>query len=266
MAYSDKLIDHYENPRNIGSLDKNSEDVGTGLVGAPACGDVMRLQINGFPDVALAKRRVFHQLPEMVAVAFGRGDGAVTFHDKQPVFFALECQLIGCAPRYDHVIAVIEGQGPVHGTQRARAFVNEDHLVGVGIFVIIAVHAFPGCGQYDLAVAVYQYRFSRLKIVIFRFHVKAFQTPVFQLFVVHGFGRDTIRVAYLDDLRRRVAVVQQRVIIAESFGAEKFFVVKRSVRFPELGMAFGRYFSKSVVMHDTSVEMVERPAFPGTQR
>ena len=45
MSYSDKLLDHYENPRNIGSLDKNSEDVGTGLVGAPACGDVMKLQI-----------------------------------------------------------------------------------------------------------------------------------------------------------------------------------------------------------------------------
>jgi len=45
MAYSEKLIDHYENPRNIGSLDKNSENVGTGLVGAPACGDVMKLQI-----------------------------------------------------------------------------------------------------------------------------------------------------------------------------------------------------------------------------
>jgi Fe-S cluster assembly scaffold IscU len=45
MAYSEKLIDHYENPRNIGSLDKNAADVGTGLVGAPACGDVMKLQI-----------------------------------------------------------------------------------------------------------------------------------------------------------------------------------------------------------------------------
>jgi nitrogen fixation protein NifU and related proteins len=45
MAYSDKLIDHYENPRNIGSLDKGDADVGTGLVGAPACGDVMKLQI-----------------------------------------------------------------------------------------------------------------------------------------------------------------------------------------------------------------------------
>lgn len=45
MAYSDKVIDHYENPRNVGSMDKNDEKVGTGLVGAPACGDVMRLQI-----------------------------------------------------------------------------------------------------------------------------------------------------------------------------------------------------------------------------
>ena len=45
MAYSDKVIDHYENPRNVGSLDKNDDDVGTGLVGAPACGDVMKLQL-----------------------------------------------------------------------------------------------------------------------------------------------------------------------------------------------------------------------------
>ena len=45
MAYSEKVIDHYENPRNVGSLDKNDEDVGTGIVGAPACGDVMKLQI-----------------------------------------------------------------------------------------------------------------------------------------------------------------------------------------------------------------------------
>ena len=45
MAYSEKVIDHYNNPRNIGTLDKNAENVGTGLVGAPECGDVMRLQI-----------------------------------------------------------------------------------------------------------------------------------------------------------------------------------------------------------------------------
>ncbi len=45
MAYSDKVIDHYENPRNVGTMDKDDANVGTGLVGAPACGDVMRLQL-----------------------------------------------------------------------------------------------------------------------------------------------------------------------------------------------------------------------------
>jgi len=45
MAYSEKVIDHYENPRNVGSFDKDDNDIGTGMVGAPACGDVMKLQI-----------------------------------------------------------------------------------------------------------------------------------------------------------------------------------------------------------------------------
>jgi nitrogen fixation NifU-like protein len=50
MAYSDKVIDHYENPRNVGTLDKEDAAVGTGLVGAPACGDVMRLQLKINPE------------------------------------------------------------------------------------------------------------------------------------------------------------------------------------------------------------------------
>lgn len=50
MAYSNKVIDHYENPRNVGSLDKNAPNVGTGMVGAPACGDVMKLQIQVSED------------------------------------------------------------------------------------------------------------------------------------------------------------------------------------------------------------------------
>ena len=50
MAYSDKVIDHYENPRNVGSFAKSDEDVGTGMVGAPACGDVMKLQIKVNPE------------------------------------------------------------------------------------------------------------------------------------------------------------------------------------------------------------------------
>jgi nitrogen fixation NifU-like protein len=50
MAYSDKVLDHYQNPRNVGSLDKNAPDVGTGVVGAPECGDVMKLQIKVAKD------------------------------------------------------------------------------------------------------------------------------------------------------------------------------------------------------------------------
>ena len=50
MAYSDKVLDHYNNPRNVGSLDKDAEDVGTGVVGAPECGDVMKLQIKVSDD------------------------------------------------------------------------------------------------------------------------------------------------------------------------------------------------------------------------
>ena len=50
MAYSEKVIDHYENPRNVGSMDKDDANIGTGMVGAPACGDVMRLQIKVSDD------------------------------------------------------------------------------------------------------------------------------------------------------------------------------------------------------------------------
>src|SRR3954470_9970156 len=50
MAYSDKVIDHYENPRNVGSFEKSDQSIGTGMVGAPACGDVMKLQIKGGAD------------------------------------------------------------------------------------------------------------------------------------------------------------------------------------------------------------------------
>jgi nitrogen fixation NifU-like protein len=53
MAYSDKVIDHYENPRNVGSFDKGDGTVGTGMVGAPACGDVMKLQIKVDPNTGL---------------------------------------------------------------------------------------------------------------------------------------------------------------------------------------------------------------------
>jgi nitrogen fixation NifU-like protein len=59
MAYSDKVIDHYNNPRNVGQLDKSSSEVGTGLVGAPECGDVMRLQIRVNPETQVIEEAKF---------------------------------------------------------------------------------------------------------------------------------------------------------------------------------------------------------------
>jgi len=59
MAYSEKVIDHYENPRNVGSFNKDDNDVGTGMVGAPACGDVMKLQIKVNPETGLIEDAKF---------------------------------------------------------------------------------------------------------------------------------------------------------------------------------------------------------------
>jgi len=59
MAYSDKVIDHYSNPRNVGQMDKSSSEVGTGLVGAPECGDVMRLQIRVNPETQVIEDAKF---------------------------------------------------------------------------------------------------------------------------------------------------------------------------------------------------------------
>jgi len=59
MAYSDKVVDHYNNPRNVGTLDKSAAEVGTGLVGAPECGDVMRLQIRVNPETNVIEEAKF---------------------------------------------------------------------------------------------------------------------------------------------------------------------------------------------------------------
>jgi nitrogen fixation NifU-like protein len=59
MAYSDKVLDHYTNPRNVGTMDKNADEVGTGLVGAPECGDVMKLQIRVNPETKIIEDAKF---------------------------------------------------------------------------------------------------------------------------------------------------------------------------------------------------------------
>ncbi len=68
MAYSKDVVDHYENPRNVGALDKDSQNVGTGLVGAPACGDVMKLQIE-VGDDGLIRDAKFKTFGCMAAIA-----------------------------------------------------------------------------------------------------------------------------------------------------------------------------------------------------
>jgi len=74
MAYGDKVLDHYENPRNVGTLDKADPNVGTGLVGAPACGDVMRLQVKIGDDGRIED--ALRSLPDIAAraVAFDVGN------------------------------------------------------------------------------------------------------------------------------------------------------------------------------------------------
>jgi len=66
MAYSDKVLDHYSNPRNVGSMDKNSNEVGTGLVGAPECGDVMKLADQGQSADQYHRRRQVSRLSAAV--------------------------------------------------------------------------------------------------------------------------------------------------------------------------------------------------------
>ena len=82
MAYSDKVIDHYENPRNVGTFDKNDESVGTGMVGAPACGDVMRLQIKvndeGIIEVITAPNDWAGVKAALEAAGYKSVDGDVT--------------------------------------------------------------------------------------------------------------------------------------------------------------------------------------------
>lgn len=69
MAYSEKVIDHYENPRNVGAFDKNEKNVGSALVGAPACGDVMKLQIKVNPETGIIEDAKFRTFGCLSAIA-----------------------------------------------------------------------------------------------------------------------------------------------------------------------------------------------------
>src|ERR1700739_1751080 len=68
MAYSDKVLDHYNNPRNVGSFDKSDPNVGTGMVGAPECGDVMKLQVKVNPQTGVIEEPRFKTFDEALAI------------------------------------------------------------------------------------------------------------------------------------------------------------------------------------------------------
>ena len=75
MAYSEKVVDHYENPRNVGSFDKGDDSVGTGMVGAPACGDVMKLQIKVNPETGLIEDAIKAAVSDYKAKMGAGADG-----------------------------------------------------------------------------------------------------------------------------------------------------------------------------------------------
>lgn len=74
MAYSEKVIEHYENPRNVGSFEKGDDHVGTGMVGAPACGDVMKLQIRVNDQGIIEDAKSLADLPTHLAALSGHGE------------------------------------------------------------------------------------------------------------------------------------------------------------------------------------------------
>lgn len=212
---------------------------------------VVCLQVCGFADVPLAKRRVLEQLAEVVAVSFGGGDGTGAFHDEQSVFFTIKFQLVGGTPRHDEVVAVREFDAAVHGAQGAGAFVHENHFVGVGIFEKIVSHAFAGGSQHDFAVVVHQHGLAAFQIIVFGGYAKTLQAAVFQLFVRNDFRSHGIRFAHLHDLRGRVAMVQQRIEVAEPLGGEEFLVVQLAIWLSELGVAGRRNLPQGMVVHNS---------------
>lgn len=194
-------------------------------------------------DVPLAEGRVFEQLAVVVAVALRRGDGAGAFDNKKAIVFVVESELIGRATGHHKVVAVGEIEVAVHRAQRAGTFMNENHLVCIGIFIKIIRHALAGSGQRDAAFVVDEDGLSAAQIIVFWCDLEAFEAAVLELFIRNQLRCHAVRVAYLHDLGRRVRVVNQRIQIAEPFGGEQLLGIEAAVGLAELGVALGGYLS-----------------------
>ena len=145
MAYSNKVLDHYNNPRNVGSLDKRDPNVGTGMVGAPECGDVMKLQLKVNPDSGIiedAKQLVIGVLENQAGAGFHRASGRAgdlvtvdqdaTFRDRQEAHQGLQQRGLACAVATEHRHALAGRELQAYVLEReCRAGVAEPGAVAV---------------------------------------------------------------------------------------------------------------------------------------
>jgi nitrogen fixation NifU-like protein len=130
MAYSAKVVDHYENPRNVGSFDKGDDSVGTGMVGAPACGDVMKLQIKVNPDTGVIEDARFKTYGCGSAIA---SSSLVTEWVKgKTLDEAADCRGTGIASRQDPLFHPRRGchQGRCSGLQDQACSRRDRGLMG----------------------------------------------------------------------------------------------------------------------------------------
>ena len=133
MAYSEKVIDHYQNPRNIGKLDKDSKSVGTGLVGAPECGDVMRLQIDVDDATGIIKDAKFKTFGCGSAIA--SSSLATEWLKGKTVDSAMEIDNMEIVEVGEIVYAWRLGDNDYHRAMRARLIVKDKDFYLKNIYI-----------------------------------------------------------------------------------------------------------------------------------
>ncbi len=132
------------------------------------------LKVNGFANVALAKRGMLQQLAKFIAITFRCSDGASALHNEKAVIGRVEMKLVSGAARDDYIIAILKWQHAIHSEQFPGAFMDENHLIGIRVFIEIVRHAFAWCGENDLAICIHQHGLARAEVIIFCFDVKSF--------------------------------------------------------------------------------------------
>lgn len=191
---------------------------------------------------------MLEQLTVLAQVFFGEADGAERFGDKEPVVFRIEMDLVDGTSRNDQVIAIAKGKLAVERAQYAAAFVDEDHLIGIGILVEVAGYAVLRRGQYDMHVVIDQHGNAAVEVVFLRRNFKAVEAAVLEHFFLGDLWRYRYRFFGFNDLRGRVDVVEQGRIVGEAFGGKKLLGIKAAIGLAELGMALMGYLTQLVII------------------